>query len=283
MYYCIISAAVTMFAFQFLFNRRYERICGNTLRAAAVFSLGASLVGFIILFAINGFHLSFAVFPFLIALAAAVNNVTYSYCSIKALGKINLSLYAVFAMLGGMTLPFIVGVAFFRESLSAGKLACFGLIAVSLFLTTEKGEKKADKRYYGGVFLLNGMSGVLSKVFKSSPYPSVDDRSYSMLVALSCATICTVLLLFDRSDRIRFTVKAAGCITAYGALCNIANYLLLIGLDKLPASVQYPFVTGGVMIVSTLICFFTDQKPTKKNVASVALSSIGLLLLGLNN
>ena len=91
--------------------------------------------------------------------------------------------------------------------------------------------------------------------------------------------LCAAVLLIDRSGKIRLNKKAVGCISAYGALCNIANYLLLIGLDKIPASAQYPMVTGGVMAVSTIICFFTDQKPTKKNVASVALSFLGIMAL----
>ena len=279
MYYGIIMAAVTMFAFQFLFNRQYEKQCGNTLRAAAVFSFGTSLVGFAILLALNRFRLEFTLFSFLVALAAAVNNLLYSYCSIKALGKINLSLYSVFAMLGGMTLPFIAGIVFFREALTAGKLVCFALIAVSLFLTVEKGENGAGKRYYFGVFLMNGMSGVYSKLFKSAPYPITGDRGYTMLIALCCAVISTAILLIDRSEKIKLEKRAVGCMTGYGALCNIANYLLLIGLDHIPASAQYPMVTGGVMIVSTVICFFTDKKPTKKNIASVALSFIGILAL----
>ena len=279
MYYGIIMAAVTMFAFQFLFNRQYEKLCGNTLRAAAVFSLGTSLAGFVILLALNRFRVEFTLFSFLIALGAAVNNLLYSYCSIKALGKINLSLYSVFAMLGGMTLPFVAGLAFFDEALTAGKALCFALIAVSLFLTVEKGEGGKGKLYYLGVFLMNGMSGVYSKIFKSAPYPTTGDRGYTMLIAACVVLLSGVILLIDRGEKIRLNKKALGCIGGYGALCNIANYLLLIGLDKIPASAQYPMVTGGVMAVSTIICFFTDQKPTKKNVASVALSFLGILAL----
>ena len=279
MYYGVIMAAVTMFAFQFLFNQKYEKLCGNTLRAAAVFLLGTNLTGFAILFALNKLRFEFTGFTFLIALAAAVNNLLYSYCSIKALGKINLSLYSVFAMLGGMTLPFIAGIAFFNEDLTAGKIVCFVLIAVSLFLTVEKGETKKGALYYVGVFVMNGMSGVYAKIFKSAPYPTTGDRGYTMLMALCCAVISTAVLLCVRTPKIRIEKRAVGCMTGYGALCNIANYLLLIGLDKIPASAQYPMVTGGVMIVSTVICFFTDSKPTKKNIASVALSFIGILAL----
>jgi drug/metabolite transporter (DMT)-like permease len=47
----------------------------------------------------------------------------------------------------------------------------------------------------------------------------------------------------------------------------------------LPASAQYPFVTGGTMIVSTVISLFTDKKPSKKEIIAVALSFIGIVLL----
>lgn len=45
------------------------------------------------------------------------------------------------------------------------------------------------------------------------------------------------------------------------------------------ASVQYPMVTGGTIIVSTLICCFGKNKPTKREILAVAVAFIGLLLL----
>ena len=65
----------------------------------------------------------------------------------------------------------------------------------------------------------------------------------------------------------------------YGILSRVGNLLLLIGLAYLPASAQYPFVTGGVMILSTVICFFTPDKPNKKDIAAVVLSFVGLIVL----
>jgi multidrug transporter EmrE-like cation transporter len=73
--------------------------------------------------------------------------------------------------------------------------------------------------------------------------------------------------------------KAYIYTTGYGIINKIANYLLLIALAVLPASVQYPFVTGGVMIVSTIISVLTKQKPSKKELISVLLSFIGILAL----
>jgi len=54
---------------------------------------------------------------------------------------------------------------------------------------------------------------------------------------------------------------------------------LLVALLNLDSSVQYPFITGGVMIVSTIISVFTPKKPTKKEIIAVILAFIGILLL----
>ena len=66
---------------------------------------------------------------------------------------------------------------------------------------------------------------------------------------------------------------------AYNFSNKIANLLLVIALAHVDASVQYPMVTGGVMIVSTAICFFGKKKPQKKELISVALAFLGMLAL----
>lgn len=64
-----------------------------------------------------------------------------------------------------------------------------------------------------------------------------------------------------------------------GALSQVANFLLLIALTVLPASVQYPFVTGGIMVISTIISAICGQKPSKKEILSVVLAFVGILAL----
>ena len=64
-----------------------------------------------------------------------------------------------------------------------------------------------------------------------------------------------------------------------GVLNRVANYLLLLSLAFLPASVQYPMITGGVMIVSTLLSYFTPNKPKLKEWLSVALSFAGIMIM----
>ena len=65
-----------------------------------------------------------------------------------------------------------------------------------------------------------------------------------------------------------------------GALNKIANYILVVALASgIDTSIQYPMVTGGVMIVSTAAAYLTENKPKAKELISVALAFIGMLAL----
>ena len=278
-YYGILLAAVTMFSFQFLFNGIFEKEYGNGLRAMFVFSAGSSLVGFLILFVINGFKFEFTWFSALMSFFAALDSIGYTYFSLKALGRINLSLYSMFSMLGGMILPSVVGILFYNEELTVGKGICYALLLMSLLLSSEKGEKKSGYIYYMGVFVLNGMSGVLSTIFQNAPYEKTSAAGYSMLIALTALVICLLFLPFVKGSGERLTKKAVVSMGGYGVLCRVGNYLLLIALAHLPASAQYPFVTGGVMIISTIISMFTKNKPSKREITGVAISFAALIIL----
>lgn len=279
LYYGLLTAAVTMFSFQFLFNRIFEKEYGNSLRAMFVFSAGSSLVGLLGLLIINGFKVEYTHFSVLMAFFAALDSIGYTYFSLKALGRINLSLYSMFAMLGGMILPSVTGIVFYNEELTLGKGICYALLLLSLLMTVKKGEKKSGYVYYMGVFMLNGMSGVLSTVFSNAPYEKTSDAGYSVLIAATALVLCLVFLPFIKGDGKRLTKKAVFSMGGYGVLCRLGNYLLLIALAHIPASAQYPFVTGGVMIISTVISLFTKNKPSKREIIGVAVAFSALLIL----
>jgi len=279
-YYGIISIAVAMFSVQFLFNQKFEKEYGNDLRAMLVFSAGTSLAGLIVLLLINGFELGCTPFALIMCIIGAINGMIYTFCSLKVLGKINLSLYSVFAMLGGMALPFATGILFYGEPLTVGKCICFAIVAASLFLTVKKGDSGfSGGWYYAGVFVLNGMNGVLSKIFQDAPYAKPTAAGYAALGAVVSLVMAVALLFFVKGEKRPLSLRAVGSMVGYGLLSRIGNWLLLIALAVLPASAQYPFVTGGVMILSTAISYFTPQKPNKRELIAVALSFVGLLIL----
>lgn len=278
-YYLLTAAAVTMFSLQFWFNDRYQKHCGSTAKAAVFFSLGTNLAGLVTLLIINRFRLEYTPFTLLMAFFVGLDGILFLYCSLKAFAVINLSLYSVFSMLGGMVLPFVLGVVFYDEALTAGKILCFVFTAAALALTVKKDGNKHGRIYYAGIFILNGMSGVLAKIFQASALPKTSAAGFSVLSAAAGVLLSAAALPFLRGEKLRLTLRPAADMAAYGAVNKFANFLLLIALEHLPASAQYPFVTGGVMILSTLLCFFTPEKPAKKDLAAVALAFAGLIVL----
>ncbi len=281
MYYALILLSVVMFGASFAMNDAYRKMRGSGFKISFECSLIAAVPNFIILLALNGFRLECTPFSLAIAILAALNGLAFGFCSFKALGKINLSLYSLFSMLGGMALPFLQGIIFYDEDLTVAKAVCFLFIVAALLLTLERGEKKNGTIYYIGVFVLNGMSGVLTKIFTATDLPKTSATGYSLLTNIATLIIAVcVLLVLCKQQTPKHTPLSVGVAAAKGVISRLANLILIISLVHVDASVQYPMVTGGTMIVSTLIAFFDkNRKPSKKELISVALAFLGTLAL----
>lgn len=176
-------------------------------------------------------------------------------------------------------LPFLAGLAFYGEPMTLAKGICVVLILVALLLGVGSGKGKGGTLYYAGVFLLNGMSGVLSKIYEDADFDKVSATGYSLWSAIITVflTASVLLLLGKRVKR-----PCLGSIlwsVGGGAFNRVANLILLLALAVLPASVQYPMVTGGVMIVSTAIALLTRQRVSKRELFAVGLSFAGILAL----
>ena len=278
-YYALVSLSVVMFGVQFLFTDKYQKECGQSALAAHRLTFFSGIVGIVILLIINGFSVEYTHFTLICAIASALVSLFYSICSLKALAKINLSLYSLFAMLGGMVLPFVQGLIFYNEELTTGKVICFVLIAIALALTVNKDTNKGGWLYYIGIFVLNGLSGVVSTFFQKADYPKTNAESFSIWSAVAAVIISLVALIILRGKGKKPSFKAISIAVVGGTLSRIANYVLVIALAVLPATVQYPFVTGGVMIASTVIAAIVGQKPSKREILAVAISFIGILAL----
>ncbi|MBQ3085013.1 MAG: hypothetical protein IJC46_06170 [Clostridia bacterium] len=280
MYYGLILIAVLLFGGSFAFNDQYRRLRGDSLKISLQFSLISATAGVIILLVVNRFELECTPFTLLMALLSALNGFGFTFCAFKALGRINLSLYSVFSMLGGMVLPFLLGILFYNERFTLTKGLCLAFIVLALLLTIKRGEGKGGTIYYIGIFLLNGMSGVLSKLFTELPFEKATAESYSIWGALWTVALAALLLpLFRKKEPTKETFASLGFGALAGAANRIANLLLVVALAKVETSVQYPMVTGGVMIVSTLICFFGQNKPSKQELLSVVFAFFGMLIL----
>ena len=279
-YYSLVVIATVMFAVQFLFNQKFQQNYGSNTKATLVFTLYKSAVATVIMLVISGFKVKITPFSLLLAAISAVSGILMLYFSLKAFSVANLSVYSVFSMLGGMILPFLLGVCFYNEKLTLLKVVCCILIIVAVLLNIKKGENgKKAILYYMAVFVLNGMAGVISKIHQSSQYEITDSTGFTLLINLISVVICSVWLLFGYKKIPLIKGKNLLYSSGYGVLNGVGNLLLLIALSNLPASVQYPLVTGGVMFFSTIISLIQKEKLTKKDYLATAVSLVASVLI----
>lgn len=295
MYYGLIMLSVVMFGVAFAFNDVYRRSRGGSLRASLEFSFIGAVAGLVVLIAISGFSFQFTWFSLFMAVLVAFDAIAFSFCSFRALGTINLSMYSLFSMLGGMLLPFFQGILFFHEGFTVSKVVCLAFICAALLLTLKKGKtKKSGRIYYLLVFVLNGLSGVLAKMFAAAPAEwktmssgeVVTSAGYSVLCALCMLVLTGALLLIffrkkphDAPQTRRGLLIGLSVALVSGPINRIGNWLLQMAIEFVESSVQYPMVTGGTMVVTTIIAFFTKSRPTAREVVSVVLAFLGLAAL----
>lgn len=283
MYYGLVILAVMMFGLQFLANKQYQKETGSGVFQAMLFNLFGCALGLPVLFFINRGKFEYTHFTLLMSCINFCNGFLFTLCALKAFERVNLSVFSLLSMLGGMVLPLLAGVLFFNEKMTWGIAICVVCIVVALSLTVEKNKekKKGGLFFYIGVFVFNGMSGVISKIYTDAPYTKASSAGFSILTAIVTATVSLLFILILWKKRSAITKKTVLFGVVAGPLSRVANYLLLLALTILPASVNYPMVTGGTMLVSTIIAYFTAQKPKKKEWLAVVLSLIGILFLTL--
>lgn len=286
LYYTLVIISTVLFSLQFLFTQRFQETSGTGMKPTLVFSLYKSLVIIFMMLLISGFKIGFSWFSLLMATVYAVSSMAMSYYSLKAFAVANLSVYSVFSMLGGMILPFFLGVLFFDEGDKlVFKIICCALIVVAVLLNIKSG--KQDKKalfYYFAVFVLNGMSGVISKLHQSSPYSPVDSTSFMLWSSVVTVVLSAAWLLIAYRQIPLIKGKNIFFVTGYGVFNGLGNLFLLIALSGesgLPASVQYPLVTGGVMVCSTIISTVRKEKLTVREYVATFIALLASIFIAL--
>lgn len=166
MYYCFIAIAAAMFGLQFFFNRAFQKNEGNSIDSALIFSLLTSVGVAVIMFIINKGKIEFTAFSFAMALIASLIGIAFVYFSAFVFDRVNLSVYSLFSMLGGMILPAIYGIVFYSEDFSVRLVLCIAVIIVALFIGTDL---KVDKKNNNLLFCRICFKRIGRSCFKMPP------------------------------------------------------------------------------------------------------------------
>ena len=279
MYYALIIVSTVLFSFGFFSNKGFQTHNGTGFNQSLKFALQSSAVSFCIMLVLSEFRLEFSWFSLAMAFLNAAVSVLSAYCANAAFKTANLSIYSVFTMLGGMVLPSVYGILFLNEAVTAGKLICCGLIVIALLFGVEgRGVNPKAYKYYFACFVLNGLYAVLSTIHQSQSR-AIRGESFIAMSNLITVAFCLLFLLFADRKMLRLRLKDLQ-YTAGGALSNgVGNLLLLIALKHVDASVQYPLVTGGVIVFSAAVTKISEKKLSRNNMIAVILAFLAAIFV----
>ena len=290
MQYIQLIIAVVLLAAVFGANKGYQTVCGTSPKKALGFNCLLGLFTFVIFLGINGFRISFTPFSFALSAIMNVILVSYSLIGFKLLESGTMALYTVFLMSGGMILPYIYGVIYLKEPFGILRFVALVLILFGVILSNGSGGKPSKKQFFMciAVFILNGFVSIISMMHQiETVHSTVTAAEYVMLGGIFKFVFCGILFFSVKdkpeekktSDKKNIVLKAVSLI-ALAAVCDGVSYLLqLYGASNLPATVLYPFITGGGIVFSTVLgALVFGEKLTKRTVLSVAFCFCGTLM-----
>lgn len=284
MYYFLLVLSTLLYALAFYLNQRVERECESGFDTAVLLSTVSWAGTFVLLMIVMRADVQFTPFSLLCALIHSFCMVLFAVLNLKALSKVDLSKYSMFTMLGGMLVPFAAGILFFSEPLSVGKILCCILVMAALYLDSRGG--KTDKKavlYLIAVFFVNGSFGVITTVHQNSGMEVVGSLQYmamsAIIISLFGAIWLAIRKIKNKDKKIVKTKKAYINMLLYGLVNNGAELILLVAIKHVQATVQYPIVTGGVIIFSTLLSLLLSEKKNYKSLIPVGVAFAGLLCL----
>ncbi len=283
--YIFLFIAVFGFVGQFLITKLYQRNIKETWVTSLVFYVIVSAVNALVCFFVGGCKLNFSGFSLLISLFMAIVMMLYQVISIKILSLGNMGIYSMFMMLGGMALPFLYGVVFLQEDLTETKIV--GVILLSVFLILqvlgEKTQKKTKLLFYAlcfAVFFVNGMSSVLAKMHQINDN-AVDSESFIVIYSLISVVFgvipLIVLLCFKKDNQenrelLKQSIKGKTLLISISCagVSTAANYFHVLAAKTVPASVQFPIVSGGTIVFTAIAALlFFKEKQSKKGIVCI--------------
>ncbi len=287
-----ISGSTVLFSVQFLFKKLFQKGEGSSAGTAMLSCFISTVFSILLLIVKGGTTFEFSWFSFAVATLHGLRAIAMSLMSIRVLEKANLSVFSLFSQLGGTLLPFLFAILFYGEALTWQKSVCMLLLSAAIYfeMAGKKKEKREGKNkggvafWYMGVFILNGLSGVFAKINQSAPDSiAVSPSAFTLLEKLIVLILSAVILFIFRKKGVRLKLNRPAVSVFYlGAeaiLNTVANLILLVALDYVDASVQYPIVTGGIIVLSLLLEPLSGSKPKKHTVTAAAVSLIGLIFL----
>ena len=281
--YALILLADVLLTADFALQKQYQRKAGVSARAGLIFNGLLGLFAAVIFFIINGFQLHFSLYSLIMAAAMSVLCMLYVFVGFRILKDGNMALYTLFLMTGGMTIPYLWGTLFLNEEITV--LRTLGLVLIiGAIVFSNLGAKRPNKTQLIlciCVFFFNGFVSVISKMHQiNTVYEPVSAGEFVFWTAVIKFVICSCALLFMKKEPLPSKPTVLLPIIFCSALANGLSYLCqLIGAANLPATLLYPLVTGGCVILSPIMGWLVyKEKLSVYQWAAIGICAVGTCL-----
>ena len=287
MQYMMLTSAALLLAMDFAMNKIYQKLRGTSSKTSLFFNSVLGLATAIIFFIVNNFKLSFSPYSAFTAMLMSTLVMTYNIIGFRILRQGSMAIYSLFLMTGGMVLPYIWGLVFLNESFSAVRTIGLIIIIVGVSLSNFSGEQINLKQICMclAVFVLNGFVSIISKMHQIEiNYQCVSTIEFVILGGIFKFFIAGFLFLTfknregQRCEKNNFS-KSLIVIILSAVIGGTAYFLQLYGAKSLPATLLYPFITGGSIVFSTLIgAVLFKEKLSRKLIISVVVCFVGTIM-----
>ena len=315
--YIMVVAACALIALQFSANKIFQRKCERRKSDVAlypmisgIFSLGIFVVvGLITGDFPSGFFASVKTLSFWMAFALATLGFLSMITAVLAAKYGSTATYSVFMMLGSMIIGSVYAIIVWSEP--AGLIT---LIVSIIIPVLGKGEKMSLKCLVVCTVagLLNGTYTVISASHAKMGETGLiaDTNSFmnwqyllgTMLALVAYIVMRFILKVDKKSDslpaqpvavdekceskgKLAVIFSSVAVLTVLSALMYSSSsgfgYLLqLIALEKLPATIVSPLVSGISIVLSAVAgLLFFKEKPDKKSIIGIAVTLVGVAFI----
>ena len=264
-YYILIFLAALGAAANFAVTKVYQLNRGNTLETGVIFNCLVGLVGSLIYFVVCGFKIELTMFSVILSLMFTIFVGMYTIIGFKIMSIGSMAVYTVFLMLGGMILPYLYGLLFLNEEITVMKVIALIMMTIAIIFQNGGEKKKGKALFYIlciSVFILNGLTSVVSKIHQVYPqYNTVSNNEFVLLKNITRFLAFGAMIPFvRRKDTKIFDMKPKlYLVISFSAILTSVSYFLqLLCATYVPATVQFPIMSGGSIIFTALlglICF----------------------------
>ena len=177
-----------------------------------------------------------------------------------------------------LLIPTVYGLLMLNEPIGTYLVVGVILLMVSLALINlEKGEgyKRITLKWGIYVFLAfvgNGACSTIQKVQQLECGGQYKNEFMIIAYAISVVGLTVCMLLFERENCLHDIKKGSGCIVIRGLSLALVNLLVMVLSNTMPASVMFPIISAGGIVVTFLVALFIYKEKLS------TLQNIGLIL-----